>query len=519
METNQGPYTKFNISRSRWMNTLLLKSKGQKMRDFAKGVCPRCGNTEHIAKDCPHIKSTCHFCQKTGQLQSVCLKKKKENRGSVKIISRHALRTVKSINSIPQLKQSVWVSGQQITFEVDTGAGDNFCSKDFWKKLGVPALIQVSRRYEVANSQPLPELGTFRVSASLLKDQEPVTLAFTVTDVNLFGRDAIIKLGVNVSALLGVSSTPGKGTIQNIQIITDTKEPKPDEELQQACRKLCGEFSELFKPELESLKEFQLEIKFKAESKPTFCKPHPVPFAILNDLNQAYDAGIAKGVWKPTQFNAYGTPVVPIRKKVLPGQPNGKIRVCGDYSVAINAQLETHRYPIPLPEDLMRKLSDGYGFSKIDLVDAYNQVLLGPESQKRLAPSTHRGVLLQLRLPFGISSAPGYFQEIMDQLTGDLKGVGTYFDDILVSGSNASEHLENLRALLQRLQDKAFDATLKNVILQNHPLSTWVILSPKRELQNDQRLMLLYRCLLLQTSAVFVLFWVQYSFIASSYPI
>eukprot|EP00731_Ephydatia_muelleri_P014700 Em0008g420a len=40
------------------------------------------------------------------------------------------------------------------------------------------------------------------------------------------------------------------------------------------------------------------------------------------------------------------------------------------------------------------------------------------------------------------------------QLTGDLKGVGTYFDDILVSGSNASEHLENLRALLQRLQDK-----------------------------------------------------------------
>ena len=185
--------------------------------------------------------------------------------------------------------------------------------------------------------------------------------------------------------------------------------------------------------------------------------------------------------------------------------------------MAINAQLETHRYPIPLPEDLMRKLSGGYGFSKSDLADAYNQVLLGPESQKRLALSTHRGVLLQLRLPFGISYAPGYFQEIMDQLTGDLKGVGTYFDDILVSGTNASEHLENLRALLYRT--KAFDAALNNVILQNRPLSTWVILSPKRELQKDQRLMLLYRCLLLQMSAVFILFWVQYSFIASSYPI
>ena len=159
----------------------------------------------------------------------------------------------------------------------------------------------------MANGQPLPVLGTFRAAASLLKDQEPVTLAFTVTDVpklNLLGRDAIVKLGVNVSALLGVSSTPGKGTILNLQSITDTKEPKPDEELQQACRKLCGEFTELFKPELGCLKDFQLEIKFKAESNPTFCKPRPVPFAILDDLNLAYDAGIAKGVWKPTHANS-----------------------------------------------------------------------------------------------------------------------------------------------------------------------------------------------------------------------
>ena len=52
----------------------------------------------------------------------------------------------------------------------------------------------------------------------------------------------------------------------------------------------------------------------------------------------------------------------------------------------------------------------------------------------------------------------------MDQLTGDLEGVATYFYDILVSGVNASEHLENFRALLQCLQDKAFDAVLKNAI-------------------------------------------------------
>ena len=120
----------------------------------------------------------------------------------------------------------------------------------------------------------------------------------------------------------------------------------------------------------------------------------------------------------------------------------------------------------------MQRLSGGYYFTKIDLADAYNQVKLSPESQRRLALSTHRGVLLQTRLPFGISSAPGYFQEIMDRLTCDLQGVAVYLDDILVSGANANEHLQNLRALLQRLQEKDYDAGWRNVILHNPRWST-----------------------------------------------
>ena len=123
--------------------------------------------------------------------------------------------------------------------------------------------------------------------------------------------------------------------------------------------------------------------------------------------------------------------------------------MCGDYSVTVNPQLETHRQPLPLPEDLMRRLEGGHGFTKIDLADAYNQIPLGPESQKKLALSTHRGILLQMRLPFGISSAPGYFQEIMGELTSDLPGVAVYLDDILVSSSTAEDHLQNLRRLFK----------------------------------------------------------------------
>ena len=91
---------------------------------------------------------------------------------------------------------------------------------------------------------------------------------------------------------------------------------------------------------------------------PWFCKPRTVPSAVQEDLNQAYDVGIAKGIWKPVTFNEYGTPVVPVRKQSQLNQPSGDVRVCGDYSVFSNGQLETHRQPMPLPEDLMRGFKD-----------------------------------------------------------------------------------------------------------------------------------------------------------------
>ena len=51
----------------------------------------------------------------------------------------------------------------------------------------------------------------------------------------------------------------------------------------------------------------------------------------------SYEAGIQKGVWVSTSFNEYGTPVVPIRKALLPGQEKETLRVCGGYSVKVNS--------------------------------------------------------------------------------------------------------------------------------------------------------------------------------------
>src|SRR4029434_11283175 len=73
-------------------------------------------------------------------------------------------------------------------------------------------------------------------------------------------------------------------------------------------------------------------------------------------------------------------------------------------------------------------------------------------SRKYLTITTHKGMFCFNRLPFGITSAPSIFQKIMDQVLQGLPNVHCFLDDILVTGRNDAHHLDNLEAVLSRLE-------------------------------------------------------------------
>ncbi|XP_017471477.1 PREDICTED: uncharacterized protein K02A2.6-like [Rhagoletis zephyria] len=56
-----------------------------------------------------------------------------------------------------------------------------------------------------------------------------------------------------------------------------------------------------------------------------------------------------------------------------------------------------------------------------------------------------------LRMPFGIASAPGIFQRVMEELVQGMSGCAVYLDDIIITGSSDEEHLNNVKELFQRL--------------------------------------------------------------------
>ena len=131
---------------------------------------------------------------------------------------------------------------------------------------------------------------------------------------------------------------------------------------------------------------------------------------------------------------------------------DGKFRICGDYKVTVNKSLDIDQYPLPKPADLFATLAGGQLFTKLDLTQAYQQLLLDENSQQYTTINTHQGLYQYTRLPFGISSAPAIFQKTMDVILQGIPHVCCYIDDILVTGVNKHEHLQNLEEVLHRLE-------------------------------------------------------------------
>ena len=128
------------------------------------------------------------------------------------------------------------------------------------------------------------------------------------------------------------------------------------------------------------------------------------------------------------------------------------LSVKSECKVTINPELEIDQYPLPKPEELFARLGGGKRFTKIDLTHAYQQMILEESSRKFVTINTHRGLYELTRLLFGVASAPALFQRVMDTVLQGIDKTICYVDDILVTGSTAEEHLQNLESVLERLQ-------------------------------------------------------------------
>ena len=195
------------------------------------------------------------------------------------------------------------------------------------------------------------------------------------------------------------------------------------------------------------MKHIKASLKLKENFTPKFVKARPVPLAKKAKIDAVLDKLESEGIIKKVSHSDWAAPIV------APFKKDGSVRVCGDFKVTVNPQLEIDQYPLPRIEEIFANLAGGQEFSVVDLRQAYLQMEVDDDVQEYLTINTYRGLYRYCRLVYGIASALAVWQRAMDQILQGLPMVQCYLDDIIISGRDYSEHMDNLSTVLGRLQE------------------------------------------------------------------
>lgn len=160
-------------------------------------------------------------------------------------------------------------------------------------------------------------------------------------------------------------------------------------------------------------------------------------------VGEMLDAGVVK-----ESISEYASPILLVRKK------DGSMRMCVDYRM-LNSVTIKERYPMPIIEDEIARLSGQAYFITLDLASGYYQVPISEQSKHLTAFVTPDGQYEFNRMPFGLANAPAVFQRMMNTLLGSARfGKATaYIDDVLIFGRDPSECLERLDEVLKIMED------------------------------------------------------------------
>ena len=163
----------------------------------------------------------------------------------------------------------------------------------------------------------------------------------------------------------------------------------------------------------------------------------------------------AKGFITPSA-SPFNSPVLFVKKK------DGTFRLCVDFRLLNEATIKD-RFPLPLIDDILDRVSSAQVFSKLDLMSGYYQIRVKEEDRAKTAFSTPYGHYEWTVMPFGLTNAPATFQGFMNTVFAPLlnRCVMVYLDDIVVYSDNLNDHFDDLRKVLQLLRDNQLIAKEK----------------------------------------------------------
>ncbi|KAL5020662.1 hypothetical protein ScPMuIL_002255, partial [Solemya velum] len=376
--------------------------------------CSRCGfSPSHPREKCPARDKTCSRCHARGHFIRCCRLNISEIDSKMDTLF---LGTIGSDENSTPWMVDVKLNGSVVNFKIDTGADVTVVPNGSIDS-SLVTLRKPDKILYGPGGKHLHVCGMFRGTLSF-RDRNIDQEIYVVEGLkhSLLGRPAIEKLEL----LLRINS---------VQSVTDVRTRYP--ELFEGLGKLAGEYT----------------IKLREDAHPVaLTTPRRVPIPLLpkvkTELARMEQLGVIEKIDEPSEWCS---------GMVVVQKPKGGVRICVDLT-QLNESVQREIHPMPAVDITLGQLAGAKFFSRLDANSGFWQVQLSEDSAKLTTFITPFGRYFFRRLPFGISSAPEYFQKQMSRILEGQKGVVCQTDDVLVHGSTKIEHDTVLDAVLQKLK-------------------------------------------------------------------
>ena len=183
------------------------------------------------------------------------------------------------------------------------------------------------------------------------------------------------------------------------------------------------------------------------DAQPIKQKMRRTPMNFVQEERAHLNKMLSAGVIQPSMSEWASAPVL-VRKR------DGGVRWCIDYR-RLNKVTKKDVYPLPCIEECLDTLAENTWFSKLDANSAYWQIKIRKEDREKTAFISKHGLFEFVRMSFGLCNAPATFSRVMNLV---LRGLTwnialAFLDDVVVLGTSFSDHVKNLRQVLERFRD------------------------------------------------------------------
>ena len=198
---------------------------------------------------------------------------------------------------------------------------------------------------------------------------------------------------------------------------------------------------------------------------PINIRPYKNPAALIKELQRQIDALLAADIIEPST-SPWSFPSILVPKK------SKKYRLTINYK-KLNDILKKNAMAPPDIESIMERLGGMQYLTILDARSGFFHIPLDEDSREKTAFRGPFGSYQFKRLPQGLATAPAIFQQVMNDMLGELQldCAVAYMDDVIVFSRTLEEHEAHLEAVFKKLEAMNIKISMEKSEFAKHEVS------------------------------------------------